>query len=62
MLAERLSIALLWTVLAPLVTSTSITEIQGIAYRSPLAGQNVSGVTGIVTAKVCPFLYYALLS
>ena len=33
-------------------TSTSIAEIQGNAYQSPLAGQKVSGVTGLVTAKV----------
>ena len=32
--------------------STSIAEIQGNAYQSPFAGQKVSGVTGLVTAKV----------
>ena len=43
---------LLHAVLFPLVYSTSITDIQGPAFRSPLEGQTVTGVTGIVTAKV----------
>ena len=46
---------LFWVRLAlvvPLVASVSITDIQGPAFQSPLAGQSVQNVTGIVTAKV----------
>lgn len=32
--------------------AVSITDIQGPAFRSPLEGQNVQNVSGIVTAKV----------
>jgi hypothetical protein len=34
------------------VTSTTITDIQGPAFRSPLVGQTVHNVTGLVAAKV----------
>lgn len=37
---------------AAVVTSTTIAEIQGPAFRSPLVGQAVQNVTGLVTAKV----------
>lgn len=32
--------------------ATSITDIQGTSFQSPLNGQSVTGVTGAVTAKV----------
>lgn len=35
-----------------LVYSTAVTDIQGVSFKSLLAGQSVSNVTGIVTAKV----------
>ena len=38
--------------LLPLVYSVSIADIQGPAFQSPLEGQSVKGVTGVVTAKV----------
>lgn len=44
---------LLQAAFLPLVYSTSITDIQGPAFRSPFEGQTVTGVTGIVIAKVC---------
>lgn len=34
------------------VSSTTIAEIQGNQFTSPLVGQTVSNVSGIVTAKV----------
>lgn len=46
---------LLWLcqcALLPLVYSTSIADIQGSTFRSPLEGQTVQGVTGVVTGKV----------
>ncbi|KAL1748037.1 Endonuclease/exonuclease/phosphatase [Schizophyllum fasciatum] len=39
--------------------STSIAEIQGNAFLSPLNGQRVSGVTGLVTAKAHNGFYLA---
>lgn len=36
------------------VQAVSITEIQGPAFISPLNGQTVNNLTGIVTAKVRP--------
>ncbi|KAF8631782.1 hypothetical protein AX17_004997 [Amanita inopinata Kibby_2008] len=33
------------------VSSTTVADIQGVAFQSPLVGQPVSGVTGLVTAK-----------
>ncbi|GJE88270.1 DNase I-like protein [Phanerochaete sordida] len=43
---------LLWlSALLPLACATTITDIQGPAFRSPLEGQTVQNVTGIVTAK-----------
>ena len=38
--------------IVPLVYSVTIAEIQGPAFRSPLEGQTVQDVTGVVTAKV----------
>ena len=38
--------------LLPLVYSTSIAEIQGHAFQSPFNGLTVTGVAGVVTAKV----------
>lgn len=32
--------------------SVSITDIQGISWQSPLVGQTVNNLTGIVSAKV----------
>lgn len=46
--------SLLWLcqcALLPLVYSTTIADIQGPAFRSPLEGQVVQNVTGVVTAK-----------
>ena len=31
-----------------------VTDIQGVAFQSPLTGQLVHNVTGVVTAKVSP--------
>lgn len=39
--------------LTSLVKATSITDIQGTSFSSPLVGQTVHNVTGVVTAKVC---------
>lgn len=36
------------------VHAVSITDVQGPAFLSPLNGQTVNNLTGIVTAKVCP--------
>jgi hypothetical protein len=33
-------------------SSISITDIQGIAYQSPLIGQTINNLTALVTAKV----------
>ncbi|KAK0478913.1 Endonuclease/exonuclease/phosphatase [Armillaria novae-zelandiae] len=38
-----------------LVESTSVTDIRGTAFRSPLVGKTVSGITGVVTAKSSGF-------
>lgn len=35
-----------------LVSSVSVTDIQGSSFLSPLNGQHVSNLTGLVTAKV----------
>ncbi|KII86960.1 hypothetical protein PLICRDRAFT_113396 [Plicaturopsis crispa FD-325 SS-3] len=45
------SAVLLLATLVGLSGATSVTDIQGVAFQSPLAGQNVTNVTGIVTAK-----------
>ncbi|KAK7469141.1 hypothetical protein VKT23_003631 [Stygiomarasmius scandens] len=42
---------LLWSTLISATTSVKVTDIQGPAWLSPFAGQTVSNVTGIVTAK-----------
>jgi len=34
------------------VSSISVTDIQGIAYQSPLIGQTINNLTALVTAKV----------
>ncbi|CAA7261339.1 unnamed protein product [Cyclocybe aegerita] len=39
------------------VSSVSITDIQGISYLSPLNGQTVNNVTGLVTAKASNGFY-----
>ena len=45
--------ALLLTACLPLISEAAlITDIQGPAFLSPLNGQSVSGVKGLVTAKV----------
>lgn len=48
-----LSSLLFWVTCATAVSSVSITDIQGTAWQSPLVGQAVANLTGIVTAKVC---------
>ncbi|RDB17941.1 hypothetical protein Hypma_000907 [Hypsizygus marmoreus] len=40
-------------------SSTTIAEIQGIAFQSPLLGQTVHNVTGLVTAKASNGFYLA---
>lgn len=40
------------TLLVSLALGVEITDIQGPAWLSPLAGQTVQNVTGVVTAKV----------
>jgi len=47
------AVYLLSTVL--LANATSVSEIQGISFQSPLAGQLVRDVTGVVTAKYIRF-------
>ena len=37
---------------AAVAASVSITDIQGISWQSPLVGQTVNNLTGIVSAKV----------
>ena len=39
--------------LASATRAVDITDIQGPAYQSPLAGQVVDDVTGVIVAKVC---------
>lgn len=46
------SFALLAAFLAPLSAAVTITDIQGPAWQSPLVGQTVNNLTGIVTGKV----------
>ncbi|TFK40575.1 Endonuclease/exonuclease/phosphatase [Crucibulum laeve] len=41
------------------VSSTTVAEIQGPAWQSPLAGQTVNNVTGVVTAKSSSGFYIA---
>jgi hypothetical protein len=52
-LADWLFSRLYLLALLPFVHSTDITDIQGPAFRSPLEGQTVHNVTGVVTAKAC---------
>ncbi|THV05257.1 DNase I-like protein [Dendrothele bispora CBS 962.96] len=42
---------LLWSTLITVTTSVKVTDIQGNAWLSPFAGQTVSNVTGVITAK-----------
>lgn len=39
--------------------SVSVTDIQGPAFLSPLAGQWVSNLSGLVTAKVAQVLHFS---
>jgi len=39
------------------ISGTTISDIQGYRYLSPLAGQSVQNITGIVTAKVSDNFY-----
>lgn len=48
----RLHLILQLAVCFVLTTSVTVTDIQGDSFISPLVGQSVSNVTGIVTAKV----------
>ncbi|KAL0580123.1 hypothetical protein V5O48_001899 [Marasmius crinis-equi] len=48
---DRLYSLVFWSSFIGVCTSTTITDIQGPAWQSPFAGQNVTNVTGIVTAK-----------
>ncbi|KAF9483503.1 DNase I-like protein [Pholiota conissans] len=47
----RISSLLFWVTCATVVSSTSITDIQGVAWRSPFVGQAIANLTGLVTAK-----------
>ncbi|KAF8964437.1 Endonuclease/exonuclease/phosphatase [Flammula alnicola] len=55
----RLSSLMFWTTYVAVVSSTSVTDIQGIAWLSPLASQTVQNVTGLVTAKASNGFYIA---
>ncbi|KAK1231165.1 hypothetical protein PQX77_005691 [Marasmius sp. AFHP31] len=54
---DRLYSLLFWSSFVAVCSSTSITDIQGSAWRSPLLGQTVTNVTGIVTAKASNGFY-----
>ncbi|KAJ8080651.1 hypothetical protein PM082_017485 [Marasmius tenuissimus] len=56
-LMDRLYSLLFWSSFVAVCSSTSITDIQGSTWRSPLVGQNVTNVTGIVTAKASNGFY-----
>lgn len=43
--------------LVPSIYTTTIADIQGTTFRSPLEGQSVKGVTGVVTAKTSTGFY-----
>ena len=49
---EMLSALALAACIATVARSVSVTDIQGPAFLSPLVGQTVANVTGVVTAKV----------
>ena len=51
-MVHKAAVVLVVTALQQLSAATSITDIQGPAYLSPLKGQTVHDVTGVVTAKV----------
>ncbi|KAF8176985.1 Endonuclease/exonuclease/phosphatase [Pholiota molesta] len=55
----RLSSLLFWVTCATVVSSTSITDIQGVAWRSPLVGAVVTNITGLVTARGSNGFYLA---
>ena len=52
----KLASLVFWTACVTVASSTSIVDIHGTAWVSPLLGQAVTNVTGLVTAKVCIFL------
>lgn len=54
---KRLCSWLFFATCVAVTYSTTIAEIQGTAYQSPLAGKLVQNVTGLVTAKVSLVLY-----
>ena len=43
------------------VSSVTVTDIQGPAFRSPLEGQTVNNLTGIVTAKVGHYRMHTMI-
>lgn len=51
-MAKLLSLFCLSAASLSAVSSTTVAEIQGPSWQSPLAGQTVQNVTGTVTAKV----------
>ncbi len=51
----KLASLVFWTACVTVASSTSIVDIHGTAWVSPLLGQAVTNVTGLVTAKVCIF-------
>ena len=52
MIMKHLATVKVLTLLISGILAVTISDIQGIAFQSPLAGQFVHGLTGIVTAKV----------
>ncbi|KAF9046318.1 Endonuclease/exonuclease/phosphatase [Panaeolus papilionaceus] len=50
---------LFWSCYVAVASSVTVSDIQGPAWRSPLSGQTVQGVTGIVTAKASTGFYIA---
>lgn len=48
----RLSAFFILTAYLSVVSSILVTDIQGIAYQSPLVGQAINNLTALVTAKV----------
>lgn len=53
-------LAIALAILPNFIDATRITDIQGSAFQSPLTGQTVHKVTGVVVAKVRPLLLFAL--
>lgn len=56
----------LWSLVAaasdPVALSVSVTDIQGPAFQSPLAGHTVQNLIGLVTAKVFKHSYFYTLT